>query len=70
MESMSKRVAIAEKLIRELSPEELGQFSRWFADFQDRIWERQIAADSGAGKLDRLIEKAKADHRSGLSKEL
>lgn len=70
MYGMSKRVAIAEKLIRELSPEELGQFSRWFADFQDRIWERQIASDSNSGKLDLLIEKAKKDHASGLSKEL
>lgn len=70
MTTMSKRVTIAENLIRELSPEELGQFSRWFADFQDRMWERQIRSDSNAGKLDLLIEKAKADHQAGLSKEL
>jgi len=67
---MSSRIQAAEKLIRELSPEELSQFARWFADFQDRLWERQIAKDSKAGRLDPLIEKARKDFEAGLAKEL
>ncbi len=70
MKNMSKRVQTAEKLVREFSPEELGQFARWFADFQDRLWERQIAKDSRAGLLDPLIEKARKDFGAGLAKEL
>ena len=30
-----------------------------------QAWDQQIEADAEAGKLDKLIEKAKQDHRAG-----
>ena len=36
----------------------------------DDAWDRQMQADARAGKLDRLAEKAKADHRAGRSRAL
>ena len=36
----------------------------------DDAWDRQMRADAKAGKLDRLAEKAKADHRAGRSRGL
>jgi hypothetical protein len=34
------------------------------------VWDRQIEADSKAGKLDRLIEKSLAEHEAGKSRPL
>jgi uncharacterized coiled-coil protein SlyX len=35
-----------------------------------QAWDQQIAADAEAGKLDKLIEKAKQDHRAGRTTPL
>jgi hypothetical protein len=63
-------VAELEKAISVLSPEELRQFRSWFAEFDMAQWDRQIAEDSNAGKLDHLIEQALKDHRAGRTREL
>ena len=59
-----------EKSVAELSKEELAAFAEWFAELQADRWDRQIEADAKAGKLDRLAEKALADHRAGRSRPL
>jgi len=59
-----------EKRIEGLSPEELAKFRSWFIEFDSRVWDRQIEADSNAGKLDRLVNQALADYRSGKAKEI
>ncbi len=59
-----------EKKIEGLSPEELAKFRSWFVEFDARAWDRQIEADSKAGKLDRLANSALADYKSGRSKEI
>jgi hypothetical protein len=51
-----------EKRIRDLSPEQLARFRAWFTEFDAQVWDRQIEADLKAGKLDRLIEEARADY--------
>jgi hypothetical protein len=59
-----------EDYIRNLSAEELAKFRAWFAEFDAQAWDRQIEADSKAGKLDRLIEKSLAEHKAGKSRPL
>ena len=59
-----------EKRIEGLSPEELAKFRSWFIEFDARAWDRQIEADSKTGKLDRLVNSALADYKSGRSKEI
>ncbi len=59
-----------EARIRKLSPEELARLRAWFAEFDAKAWDRQIEADSKAGKLDQLIEKSKAEHKAGKSTPL
>jgi len=59
-----------EKRIESLSPEELAKFRSWFIEFDARVWDRQIEADSKAGKLDRVVNSALADYRSGKAKEI
>ena len=34
-----------EKQIQQLSPEELAEFRRWFAEFDAHLWDRQFETD-------------------------
>ena len=42
----------------------------WFVEYEHSRWDRQIATDSEAGKLDFLIDEALAEHRAGKTKPL
>jgi hypothetical protein len=66
---MSK-VKELENQIEQLSPGELAEFRRWYAEFDAQVWDRQFEADVKAGKLDALAEKALRDHAAGKSTEL
>ncbi len=63
---MSK-VENLEKQIQQLSPEELAEFRRWYADFDAELWDRQFELNVKAGKLDALADKALSIHRAGPS---
>lgn len=47
-----------EKAIKELSADEIVELTEWFDEFRADAWDKQIAADSDSGKLDRLIGQA------------
>jgi hypothetical protein len=64
------RVEDLEGQVRTLSSEELKAFRDWFATFDAKVWDDQIAADSRQGKLRSLAERALRDHESGLSSRL
>ena len=66
---MSELEKLAERIER-LSPEELKTFRAWFAEFDARVWDAQIEADSKAGKLDALAAEALAEHKAGKTREL
>lgn len=59
-----------ELLVKSLSPEELAKFRAWFAEFDAELWDRQIEADTAAGKLDRLIDESMAEHKASKSRPL
>ena len=59
-----------EQRIRNLPPEELTKFREWFVEFDHLLWDRQIEADSKAGKLDKLAAQALADYRAGKAREI
>ncbi len=42
----------------------------WFIEFEQARWDKQLEADSNAGKLDFLINAALAEHEAGLTREL
>ncbi len=65
---MSKLEAL-EKRVSALSAEELAEFRRWFAEFDAAAWDRQIARDVKAGKLDTLADEALSDHVGDKSTE-
>ena len=59
-----------EKAVANLSPQELAEFRAWFQDYDVDEWDRQIARDAAAGKLDKFAEEAIADYKAGRVKEL
>ena len=64
------RIQKLEREIKDLTRSELAVFRQWFQEFDAAQWDRQIEEDAFAGKLDRLAEKALADHKAGRTKEL
>ena len=65
---MSK-LEVLEQKISALSPDELAEFRRWFAEFDAAAWDSQIERDVKAGKLDALADEALGDHAAGKSTE-
>jgi len=56
--------------IETLSPAELAQLRRWFAEFDAKAWDAQIEADAAAGKLDALAAEALAEYEAGKAREI
>ena len=63
---MSDRSDI-ETAIAALAPGDLAALRRWFAEFDFKAWDVQIAVDASAGKLDALMAEAEEDFQSGPS---
>lgn len=59
-----------ERRIQNLPSEDLAKFRDWFIEFDHLIWDKQIEADSKAGKLDGLISEALADYRAGKARKI
>ena len=59
-----------EQRVRKLSPDALARFRAWFIEFDHVLWDRQIEADSKAGKLDKLAVEALADYKAGKTREI
>ena len=64
------KVEQIERAIKALSPDELEQLRAWFADFDAVHWDRQLEADVASGRLDKLAERALAEHASGRTTPL
>jgi len=64
------RVQRLEQEISQLNATELASLRKWFQEYDSVEWDRQIEEDALAGKLDRLAEKAIADHKAGRTREL
>ncbi len=47
-----------EERVRKLNSSELAEFRAWFIEFDNRIWDDEIAKDAAAGKLDQLVADA------------
>ena len=56
--------------IESLSQEDFFQLREWFTEKDWKKWDKQIEADSEAGKLDFLIEEAFEAKRKGKLKAL
>jgi hypothetical protein len=59
-----------ESAIKALSAAELETFRKWFAQFDAAQWDRQLEKDVAAGRLDKLAERALAEHSAGRTTPL
>jgi hypothetical protein len=59
-----------EKRIRKLPPEDLARFRAWFVEFDHVLWDRQIQSDASSGKLDRLVDEALAEYKTGKARKI
>jgi hypothetical protein len=63
-------VSEIERAIEKLGPDDLAAFRDWFERFEAERFDRRIAEDASAGRLDRLADEAVADLRRGDVREL
>lgn len=56
--------------IETLSAEEIARLRAWLDELDARLFDEKIERDAKAGKLDRLLDDARADHAKGLSREI
>ena len=61
-------VEAIEARIRSLPQSDFSKLREWFYEFENTRWDKQIATDFKAGKLSRLIEKARMEYAQGTRK--
>jgi hypothetical protein len=54
-----------ESAVKQLPPEDLNTFARWFEEYLADEWDRRIESDIKAGRLDEAGRRADADFESG-----
>jgi hypothetical protein len=59
-----------ETQVSNLSDEKLAIFRDWFYQFDNELWDKKIATDFRAGKLNHLIEKARLEFSEGKAREI
>ena len=59
-----------EQQVLQLSSEDLDKFRAWFLELDHQLWDKEIEADVRAGKLDHLINEARAELKAGKTREL
>lgn len=64
------RVEDIEKRVKGLSPDELASFRKWFLEFDNDLWDRQIESDAADGRLDAFADEALRQHEKGETSEL
>ena len=58
-------VAEIESAIKSLKPREIREVGQLLDELREELWDQQIDADAKAGRLDKMIAKAKAGYRAG-----
>ena len=56
--------------IRNMSPDELARFRKWFLEFDSKQWDEEIEQDAKAGNLDEIAEQAIQSYGNGKATEL
>jgi hypothetical protein len=64
------RVEALKRDVQSLTQTELTEFRKWFEDYDNELWDRQIEADSKAGKFDQIEAEALAEFDRGETIEL
>jgi len=63
-------IEMIEREIERLDDQALARLREWFLEYDDARWDRQIEADSTAGRLDFLVQEALEEQRAGKTRPL
>ena len=64
------RLVELEAAVEQLDPADYSLFRNWFLEYDWTVWDRQIAADAAAGRLDFLAREARDEKASGRLRDL
>ncbi len=56
--------------IAQLPPAQVAQVRAWLVEYEERLWDEQIAQDEREGRLDALAERAIAEHQAGRTRPM
>ncbi|MBO0938873.1 hypothetical protein J2I47_20135 [Fibrella sp. HMF5335] len=56
--------------IRQLRPQEITHLASWLADYDHALWDKQIAKDFEAGRLDNLLREVDIAVKQGRTRPL
>ena len=59
-----------ETAITELPAQEVAELMSWIAEHHTRLWDRQIADDLEAGRLDALLAEVDKEYEAGQAQPL
>jgi hypothetical protein len=63
-------IRIIEEAVRRLTPEEIAEFRRWFAEFDAVTWDAQFEEGVQRGRLESFADQAVDDLRRGRCTDL
>ena len=63
-------VKAAEQAVKELTPKQMKSFRTWFQRYEAACWDKELATDAAAGRLDALASKAVASAKKGQCRPL
>ena len=67
---MNMSVQEIEYAITQLAKNELNELVTWLQEYRHALWDKQIAGDLDAGRLDLVITAAENDYQSGSANPL
>jgi hypothetical protein len=56
--------------IAKLNPVDVRQVSKWLAEYEAELWDKQMSDDAATGKLDRFIREAFEEYNQGKTRPL
>ena len=70
MENAMSKIDALKAEIESLPSEEVAEIFRWLSEKDWEVWDKEIAADSDAGKLDFLTREAREEKGKGTLRDL
>jgi len=59
-----------EKAITQLPTRDLAELMKWLEEYHAQVWDKRIAEDLEAGRLDVLLAEVDEEYEAGLAKPL
>ena len=59
-----------EVAVSRLAPSEYEKFRQWLAEYDNRLWDKEMEEDARAGRLDALLNEGLDDLKNGRCTDL